>query len=75
VLPQTRLALAAPTLSESPWLAPSVAARRARKERVRVFDAAVAMTYTAAGCTDAWQTAPYGRDRRQPRAWLLDTCV
>jgi hypothetical protein len=76
VLPQARLALATPTLSESQWLAPSVAAaRRARQERVRVFDADVAVTYTATGCTDAWQTAPQSRDRRQPRAWLLDTCV
>jgi hypothetical protein len=47
----------------------------ANQGRVRIFDADVAVTYTAAGFTDAWQTALYGRDRRQPRAWLLDTCV
>ena len=47
----------------------------ARQGRGRVFDADVAVTYTAVGFTDAWQTAPHGRDRMQPRAWLLDTCV
>jgi hypothetical protein len=48
VLPQARLALATPTPSESQWLAPSVAAvRRASQGLVCVFDADVAVTYTA----------------------------
>ena len=64
------------TPSEPLWLAPSVAAaRRARQGRGCVFDADVAVTYTAAGFTDAWQTAPHSRDRMQPRAWLLDALV
>jgi hypothetical protein len=76
VLPQARLVLATPTPSESQWLAPSVAAaRRASQGRVRVFDADVAVTYTAAGFTDAWQTDPHGRDSMQPLAWLLDALV
>jgi hypothetical protein len=76
VLPQARLALASPTPSKPLWLAPRVAAERsASQERVRVFDADLAVTYTAAGFTDAWQTAPHSRDRMQPRAWLLDVLV
>jgi hypothetical protein len=76
VLPQARLALASPTPSEPLWLAPRVAAERSASQgRVRVFDADVAVTYTADGFTDAWQTAPHSRDRMQPRAWLLDALV
>jgi hypothetical protein len=76
VLPQARLVLATPTPSKPPWLAPSVAAARSASQgRARVFDADVVVTYTAAGFTDAWQTAPHGRDRMQPRAWLLDMLV
>ena len=76
VLPQARLALATLPPSEPLWLAPSVAAERSASQgRVRVFDADVAVTYTAASFTDAWQTAPHSRDRMQPRAWLLDALV
>jgi hypothetical protein len=55
---------------------PSIAAARSASQgRVRVFDADVAVTYTAAGFTDAWQTDPHGRDSMQPLAWLLDALV
>ncbi|HSX80236.1 MAG TPA: hypothetical protein VLQ80_16910, partial [Candidatus Saccharimonadia bacterium] len=71
-----RLALASPIPSEPLWLAPSAAAgRRASQGRVHVFDSDVAVMYTAVGFTDAWHTAPHGRDRMQPRAWLLDALV
>ena len=42
---------------------------------MRIFDSNVAVTYTAAGFTDAESAYPHGRDSIQPRARLLDALL